>query len=272
MKIGLAQITGSSSYEENLEECLDYMLLGSKLEIDIICFPEMQFSTFFPSGKDYFFPFQMAVGIPGPTVERFQRTARELGMVVVMNYLERFNHEFYNASPVIDATGKLLGVSRMVHIPQIEGYYAQNYYSPGCGDFHVYHTQYGRIGVLISFDRHFPEASRALTLHDAEIILIPGHLTREQNLSVCRSELQTIAHQNSIFVGMCNRAAGKFDGNHIGNSLLASPDGTILGEGGREPGLVVFEIDLEDVNRERSKNPYLKLRRPDEYLHIIRQA
>jgi beta-ureidopropionase len=272
MKIGLAQITGSTSFEENVEVSLDFLMLGSKLEVDIICFPEMQFSTFFPSEKDFFFPFQMAEGIPGPTVERFQRMARELGMVVVLNYLERFNHEFYSASPVIDSNGKLLGVSRMVHIPQMEGYYAQNYYTPGCGDFHVYHTQFGRIGVLISFDRHFPEASRALTLHDAEIILIPGHLTKEQNLTVYKSELQTIAHQNSVFVGMCNRAGAEYDKNHVGNSLLVGPDGTILGEGSCEPGLVVFEIDLEDVSRERSKNPYLKLRRPDEYLHIIRHA
>ncbi len=271
MKIGLAQICGKDSFIDNLEQCLDFMELGSKLELDILCFPEMQFSTFFPGDEDCFFSFQMAEGIPGPTVERFQRLAKQLNLVVILNYMERFSHEFYNASPVIDSTGKLLGVSRMVHVPDVPGYHAQSYFAPSCGDFHVYHTQAGKIGVLISYDRHFPEASRALTLHDAEVILVPGHLTRGQDVSVYKAELQTIAFQNCLFVGMCNRVGKEGGREHLGQSLVVGPTGEILAEGGREPELVVMEVDLDEVERERCRKPYLKLRRPDEYLHIIKQ-
>ena len=270
MKIGFAQITGRDTYAENVEQCLDFLTLGSKLELDVLCFPELPFTPFFPSRLECFYPFQIAEGIPGPTMEHFQRLAKQLCIAVVLNCMERFNHEFYNASPVIDCTGKLLGVSRMVHVPQVPGYYAQSYFTASCGDFYVYPTRAGRIGVLISYDRHFPEASRALTIHDAEILLIPGHITRDQGLSLVKAELQTIASQNSVFVGMCSRTGREGETDHIGHSFLIGPSGEILAEGGEESELVVAEADLEDIRRTRERIPYLRLRRPDEYLDILK--
>ncbi|HHY82459.1 MAG TPA: carbon-nitrogen hydrolase family protein [Clostridiales bacterium] len=271
MRIGFAQIAGKPDFKENLEQCLDYMILAGKLELDLICFPEMHLTDFFLARSNHHYPFQFAEGIPGPSAERFQRLARELKMVVVLNYMERFNYEFFSASPVIDSTGKLLGVSRMVHVPQIEGYYAQSYFTPSCGDFKVYNTQSGRLGVLISYDRHFPEATRALALRDADIILIPGYIAEGQNLDMFRAELRTIAYQNSVFVGLCSRAGKEKNMRFVGRSMLVGPDGEIIVEGSSEPELVVAEIDLTEVRRRRKENPYLTLRRPDEYLYIIKQ-
>ncbi len=272
MKIGFAQISSKPSYEEGIEQCLDFMLLGSKLEVDVICFPEMQFTHFFPRQGDSVYPFQIAEEIPGPTVELFQRYAKQLGMVVVLSIMERFNYEFYNSSAVINSNGKLLGVTRLVHIPQMEGYYAQSYFTPSCGDFNVYITDSCSIGVLISYDRHFPEASRTLALNGADIILIPGFIDNKEDLSIYKAELQTIAYQNSIFVGMCNRAGKEDDVKYVGSSMLVNPNGEINIIGSDQNELVVTEIDINDIREERSKNQYLRLRRPDEYLQIIKQT
>jgi predicted amidohydrolase len=271
MKVGLAQVGDKGSFSKNIEQCLDYITLSKKIGVDILCFPEMQFSYFFPQDRNDREPFQWAEGIPGATVELFQEKAKETGITVVLNMIECFNYEFFNSSPVIDSNGRLLGVSRMVHIPQVDGYYGQSYFTPSCGDFRTYRTRRGRVGILISYDRHFPEASRALALHDAEIVLIPGFLTKDQDKSVYRAELQAMAYQNSLFVGMCNRVGVERNQRFEGKSLLVNPKGEILAEGSCEEEIVVVEIDLEEVKRERRINPYLKLRRPDEYLNIIRQ-
>lgn len=270
MKIGFAQIKGKEGFSENMEQCLDFMILAGKLELNILCFPEMHLTDFFLSRRDHHHPFQFAEGIPGPTVERFQKLARELKLAVVLNYMERFNYEYYSASPVIDSTGKLLGVTRMVHIPQIRGYYAQSYFTPSCGDFQVYNTQYGKVGVLISYDRHFPEATRALALRDADIILIPGFIAEDQDLDMYRAELRTIAYQNCLYTGICSRVGVEGGVRFLGKSMLAGPDGDILVEGSSECELVVADIDLAEVRRLHRENPYLTLRRPDEYLYIIK--
>ena len=103
MKIGFAQIKDQRDFQDNINQCLDFMALASKMEIDILCFPEMQFSYFFPRCNCERMPFQWAEGIPGPTVEIFQRKAKETGLVVILNCMERFNQEFYNSSPIIDS-------------------------------------------------------------------------------------------------------------------------------------------------------------------------
>ena len=270
MKLGLAQIKSCSGYEEYMEQSIDFMYLAGKLGLNLVCFPEMHLSDFFLHKMASSYPFQQAEGIPGPTVERFQRLARELNIAVILNYTEIFIHDFYSASPVIDSTGKILGVSRMVHIPQIEGYYAQSYFMPGCGDFHVYKTQYCRVGVLISFDRHYPEAARALAIHDADVILIPGSLYAGDDLDVYEAEIRTIAYQNCVYVGMCNRVGVEDGVRHIGGSILAGPDGKIIVRGSDKNELVIAEIDVDYVREKRKRSPYLTLRRPDEYLHIIK--
>jgi N-carbamoylputrescine amidase len=270
MKIGFAQTKGKSGYLDNLEQCLDFMILAGKLELNLLCFPEMHLSDFYLSRPDHHYPFQDAEGIPGPTVERFQRLAKELKLAVVLNYMERFNYEYFSASPVIDSTGKLLGVPRMVHIPQVEGYHAQSYFTPSCGDFQVYSTQCGKVGVLISYDRHFPEATRALALHDADIILVPGFITDKEDLDMYRSELRTIAYQNCLYAGLCNRSGIEGGIRFPGNSMLAGPDGEIIVEGSSDCELVVADIDIAEVRKRRKENPYLTLRRPDEYMYIIK--
>lgn len=272
MRVAFAQIKDQGDFEDNMENCLEFMELAGKLDTDILCFPEMQFSHFFLRSCDERCPFQRAEGIPGPVTELFQRKARELNMVVVLNFMEQFAHDFYSSSPVIDCDGRLLGVSRMVHVPQIEGYYAQSYFTPGCGDFRVYNTSRGKIGVLISYDRHFPEASRALALQNAELVLVPGHMQDKQDAAIYKAELQTLAYQNGYFAGLCNRVGREDQTVFVGKSLLVSPEGKIVVEGTSESQLVVGDINLEDVAVERCRNPYLKLRRPDEYYHIIRQA
>lgn len=272
MKIGFAQVINKGSFEESVEQCMDFMLLGSKLELDIICFPEMQFTEFFPRVKDSVVPFQTAEEIPGHIVERFQSMAKQTGIAAVLSIMERHNYEFYNASPIIDNSGKLLGVTRLVHIPQIDGYYAQSYFTPSCGDFKVYDAQCCKIGVLISYDRHFPEASRALALNGADIILIPAYFEKRQEFSVYKAELQAIAYQNNLFVGICSRVGREGEAEYLGGSMLVGPGGEVIAEGTDKCELVVVEFDLDDIKENRQKCQHLQLRRPDEYLHIIKQT
>lgn len=272
MKIGFAQIESSSKFEDNLEQCLEFMLLAGKLDLKLLCFPEMHLSDFFLHRMDNHYPFQHAEGIPGPTVERFQKSAKQLGVAVILNYMEIFNYEFFSSAPVLDNTGKILGVSRMIHVPQIRGYYAQNYFTPSCGDFHVFNTQHCRVGVLISHDRHFPEATRSLALHDADIVLIPGYLHSGQDIGMYEAELKTIAYQNCLYIGMCNRVGVEHSVEYIGQSILVGPDGKTIVKGSNKNELVVAEIDPAYVRQKKKSSPYFALRRPDEYFNIIKNV
>ena len=96
---------------------------------------------------------------------------------------------------------KLLGVYRKNHIPLNTIFYEKLYFKPGNLGYPVFNTRYGKIGLLICHDRHYPEGARALALNGAEILLVPS-ATPDKSLSrkVWEKELRGHAIFNEYFV------------------------------------------------------------------------
>ncbi len=91
----------------------------------------------------------------------------------MINLYERDGQHTYDSSPVIDADGTLLGVTRMIHITEYPCFHEQGYYTPGDKGAPVYKTKAGAIGVSICYDRHFPEYMRALAVDGADLVIVP---------------------------------------------------------------------------------------------------
>lgn len=66
--------------------------------------------------------------------------------------------------------GELEGRSKMVHIAQAQNFYEQDYYTPSEEGFQVFDTPFGKIGIVICYDRHLPESIRTSTLKGADLI------------------------------------------------------------------------------------------------------
>ncbi len=85
---------------------------------------------------------------------------------------------YYNTAAVIDADGTIKGIYRKTPIPHLPGFWEKFYFKPGNLGYPVFQTQYGKVGVYICYDRHFPEGPRILGLHGAEIVYIPSATAR----------------------------------------------------------------------------------------------
>jgi predicted amidohydrolase len=96
----------------------------------LACYAELAFDWFHPQRPAGTGVRDLAEPIDGPTVHAFQAKARELGIVVVLNLFERDGDRTFDSSPVIDADGALLGVTRMVHITDYACFHEQGYYTP----------------------------------------------------------------------------------------------------------------------------------------------
>ncbi len=92
-----------------------------------------------------------------PTIARFSRLCRELGVVLPLSFFERAGQAYYNSLAMIDADGTLLGVYRKSHIPDGPGYEEKYYFNPGDTGFRTWRTRFGTIGVAICWDQWFPE-------------------------------------------------------------------------------------------------------------------
>lgn len=265
IRIGLVQQTASGDRQSNLERGVRAAYQAVADGASLVAFAELAFTPFYPRRRAEATPLDLAEPIPGPTVERFQRLAKELGVVVVLNLYERDGDRAFDASPVIDADGTLLGVTRMVHITDYDSFHEQDYYTPGDYPTLVYKTAIGRVGVAICYDRHFPEMMRVLALKGAELVVVPQAGTvGEWPEGLYQAELQVAAFQNGYFTALCNRVGREGELDFAGESFACSPAGEVIAQAGRgtEETLLV-DIDLAEVERSHARKLFLRDRRPE---------
>lgn len=268
MKIGLAQLKIFDNVEENLKKTLQYMEAAAAQDVKLICFPEIQLSPFFPQhpAKDVD---QYTISFDGSELEVIREKTRSLGLVAFPNFYMDKEGKRYDASPVIDSDGFLLGVSKMVHIVQTHQFYEQDYYTPSEEGFKVYDTSIGKIGIVICFDRHFPESTRICALKGAELIVVPTANTKSEPLDLFEWEMRVAAYQNGVYIAMCNRVGLEDEMDFCGESVVVDPNGNIVVKAGDNEQLLIADIDLSKVYQARTNRPYLRLRRPHLYKRII---
>jgi N-carbamoylputrescine amidase len=259
----------------------------------IICLQELFNAPYFCKVTDAE-RFDLAEAIPGPTVDRMQALAKELGVVLIVPIFERRSAGVYhNSAAVVDADGALLGVYRKMHIPDDPLYHEKYYFTPGeiyqhdesrpAAGFRVFKTRFATIGVLICWDQWYPEAARITALMGAQVLFYPtaiGWHPKEKaewgaaQADAWRTAQRAHAIANGVFVAAANRvgfeAEPGTDGlEFFGHSFVADPFGRLIAEAGTDPAVLVAEIDPELIEYTRRNWPFFRDRRIDAYGPIL---
>lgn len=267
MKIALIQQQATTNVRENLSRGIEAFHQAAKAGAELIAYAELAFLPFLPQNPATLDAKKRAEPIPGPTTEQFSLLAREYGIVVVLNLFERDKEKTYDASPVIDADGKLLGITRMVHIMEGPGFHERGYYTPGDSSNFVYETKVGLVGVAICYDRHFPEYMRKLGLEGAEIVIVPqAGAVGEWTEGIFEAELQVAAFQNGYYAALVNRV-GKEEVVHFsGESFVVDPNGRIIAQAPQGEDYILYaDCDFSLIPQTAAKRHFLQDRRPDFY-------
>jgi beta-ureidopropionase len=267
MRIALAQLASSPDRAANLAKALAALAEAKAAGAELVAFPEVVLDRFFPCRPDDRAALALTEPVPGPITERLAARARELGLVVVFNLYEEENGKRFDSSPVIDADGALLGVTRMLHITDYEGFHEQSYYHPGDRGMPVYATRAGRVGVAICYDRHYPEVMRALGVAGAELVVIPQAGTvGEWPEGMYEAEVRAAAFQNGYFTALCNRVGDEGALVFSGESFVVDPEGRVIARGrSGEEDLVICDLDLTLAARSTARRLFWKDRRPELY-------
>ncbi|MDR1732591.1 MAG: carbon-nitrogen hydrolase family protein [Synergistaceae bacterium] len=264
MKIAMAQMKMSASPEENFEKSLSMIEEAAAGSADLIFFPEVQLYPFFPQYE-------------GRNVERYALTADHRYIRQMMelcgkrhimaspNVYLKEGDACYDASLFISGEGKLLGISKMVHIMQCPLFYEQDYYSPSDDGFKVYETPFGRVGIVICFDRHLPESIRTCAVSGADLVLIPTANTEGEPLELFQWEIRVQAMHSSVYVAMCNRVGREDAMTFAGQSLVSDFRGGLVVRADEHEALIYADVDLAESRKAREASPYFRLRRPQFY-------
>lgn len=267
MKIALIQQHASPFKADNIERGVQSFIEAATAGAKLICFAELAFDPFYPQYHAKADPKNLAETIPGPTTEIFSGLAQQYGVVTVLNIFEKDGDQTYDSSPVYDADGRLLGKTRMVHIPDYEHFHEREYYLPGTLGAPVFDTAVGKIGIAICYDRHFPEYMRALALSGAALVVIPqAGAAGEWTDGLYEAEMQVAAFQNGYFTALCNRVGQEDQLNFSGESFVCSPDGEVMARAQSGADQILYcDIDLHAIRNSHAKQLFFPDRRPSLY-------
>ena len=239
--------------------------------VQVLCLQEIFYGPYFCAEEQVKW-YNTAERIPdGPTVKLMQEIARQHGMVIVVPiYEEDMTGVFYNTAAVISETGEYLGKYRKTHIPHCHpGFWEKFYFKPGNLGYPVFETTFGRIGVYICYDRHFPEGARALGLNGAEIVFNPSATVAGLSEYLWKLEQPAHAVANQYYVGAINRVGTEKPwniGEFYGTSYFCNPRGKILVEGSRDKDeVIVADLDLDMIREVRNVWQFFRDRRPEMY-------
>jgi beta-ureidopropionase len=213
----------------------------------------------------------------GPTVSRMREVAREHGIVLVVPwYEEEQPGVYYNTACVIERDGTVLGKYRKTHIPHVGPcFWEKFYFKPGNLGYPVFDTSVGRVGLIICYDRHFPEVARELGIKGAEIVFNPSATV--ESLSRYLWELEQPAHAvaNGFWMAASNRVGVEAPLNpakFYGSSYFCSPRGKIIAQASdSEDEVLVADLDLDEIREVRNTWQFFRDRRPETYGELVAQ-
>lgn len=265
MKIAMVQMKHSGSMAENLQKSLDAICEAAAEDADMVLFPEVHLTEFFPQYRRKEVH-QYGVELDSEIVQCFQRVCREKEICAVPNLYLKKEGKYYDASILIDKQGSIIGIQKMVHVAQASQFYEQDYYTPSDEGFQVFDTEYGQIGIVVCFDRHYPESIRTEALKGADLILIPTVNTKSEPLEMFEWEVRVQAFQNSVAIAMCNRVGNEDAMHFAGESIVVDASGNLIKKAGAQEEILYAELDLSESARVRQSRPYTQLRRKEFYV------
>lgn len=117
---------------------------------------------------------------------------------------------------------------------------------------------WGRLGMTICYDLRFPQLFRVLAQAGASILTVPAAFTKTTGEAHWHVLLRARAIENGCFViAPCQCGTHRGGGASFGHSLIVDPWGKVLADGGEAPGLVLAELDLDQVAKVRAMVPSL---------------
>lgn len=233
--------------------------------------------------------FDWAERLDGPTITAISDVARSIGTYVVAPFFERglTEGEYYNSAVLIDPDGEIVH-GRLPDGREITTYrknaissYAWDghvndekwYFRVGDG-FPIFETTIGRVGLLICYDRWYPEAWRVLALQGAVAVFVVN--ASEGFVSdMLVPSMRTCAAQNVLYVGCVNRAGveqvGGVKTEYYGRTCIMGPRGDVLAEAnGADPNVVIAaDVDMDRVAEDRRRLWVFRDRRPELYRLLV---
>ncbi len=170
-------------------------------------------------------------------LQRAAATAVRLNCALALAAPIASGRRWFNRTIVYGPEGQTVGQYDKIHLTEVERDELE--LSPGHGATVGAHKGL-RIGFATCFDQYFPEHFEVLAAQRVDLILCPSY-QRSETAARIRLIGQARALDAGAYVARSSYSMGRQDVG--GRSLIASPEGELLGDAGPAPGLLRVELD-----------------------------
>ncbi|MFF3490538.1 carbon-nitrogen hydrolase family protein [Streptomyces sp. NPDC002795] len=262
MRIALSQLTTGPDPAKNLDLIEEQARRAADAGARVVVLPEAAMACFGTPLAP------LAEPLDGPWANRLRAIAEAAGIVIVAGMFTpaddgRVTNTLLATGPGVEATYD------KIHLYDAFGFRESDGVAPGTRVVTI-DVDGVRIGLATCYDVRFPELFRAHADAGAVATLLPaswgaGPGKREQWELLVRAR----ALDATVWVAAVDQADPAASGitasgaapTGIGHSMLVGPDGTVRESLGAEPGLIVAELDVAEVDRVREKTSVLANRR-----------
>lgn len=272
IKIALIQMPTVEDVAANLETAREKVKYAAGQGADIVVLPEM-FCCLYQSAS--FLKNKEPQG--GRIWQALCRMAADNRVYLVGGSLpEQDGDKIYNTSFIFAPDGVQIGKHRKVHLFDIDVEGGQHFKESGTFTAGsrptVINTKLGVIGVEICFDIRFEELTRLMALEGAEMVFVPAAFNMTTGPAHWQTHFRGRALDNQLFMFGC-APARDVDGPYVsyGHSIAVSPWGDVIEELDEAPGVLICEIDTDQISSIRQQLPIMKNRRSDLYTLLLNQ-
>ncbi|NIQ34300.1 MAG: carbon-nitrogen hydrolase family protein [Nitrososphaeria archaeon] len=243
--------------EKNLQKYTKFIEEAAGKGAALLVLPELSLQGYLWGPRPYWvrppeelkYFYDSAEPIPGPTTDLLSDYAKRYNMYIVFGMAEEAPISvLYNSAVLIGPEG-VIGVYRKVHIPADEFHVFK-----GGTELPVFDTTVGKIGMIICYDKCFPESSRSLALQNAEIICMPTAwpMTGKDPSNDYSGYIYDLfdrgrAAENQTWFISSNHVGtdpiAKWD--YYGHSRIVAPNGVVVAELSNKEGLITAEVDVK---------------------------
>jgi len=259
-----------TSVQEKLARSLELIEEASKQGVQIILGGELCTSDYdrFYGTKDVTL-FSEAESIPGPCTDAVGEITKKYKNYVIFPMFEKKAPGiYYNAAPVVGPEGNVIGNYRKTQVASVQ--VLEKLYFRAGQEFKVWETEFeprAKFGTIICHDRRYPETSRIVAMLGAEVMFCPTAAPGYAG-GVHWDVVNTArAVDTGMFCIYSNRVGPEGDKEYFGESMIISPHGQVIANGGdQENAIIAAEIDLAVVDEARIAVPTLRDIRHDFYM------
>jgi predicted amidohydrolase len=275
--VAAIQLQPSADREANLREAAGLIDEAAGLGAELVVLPEIFSAPFVAAEIDPSY-FDWAEELDGASNAMVADRSAAHGITIVSSIFEASaTPGVHHNTASVFVKGDVAVHYRKSHLPFSNGFPEKYYFRPGEEPPPVVDLGPTKAGVIICYERHFPELGRLVALGGASIMCVPVACASAPTKEVFQLELRAHAVFNAMFVVCANRVgregSGDLSKDYYGLSAIYQPDGEVAVQARSEGAEVVFaEVDLASVAERRQRLPFLRDRRPQLYTGLVEES